>query len=264
MIEKTKKSKNIADLFYLIKYFRAKKEDEKKFYKEVSSKLIPPFLSSNAVLNDRLRVAKLFSIGVATVCISLVGLQEWRFKGALEHALNKEFLIVPGVVDFMRVRPGMIPENVVFFFAEFMADQVGTFTYSNVGERYKRAAEFMSPALRESFLMELRKKEKDYRELAVTEIFSPFPVSKFEQLKDEAGNPYYLVHLRGNLVRFSNDQKIATEEEILTLKFKTTRIVPDKPWFFELTSLTRQTSEEFARLEVARDRFAKAGGEKNL
>ncbi len=264
MTEEMKLNQTLLASLGKMKSWRKQKAEGKKEAREVSSRMIPPFMASNAVLQDRLRVAKLFSVGVAVVCVGVVGLQEWRFKGALEHALNKEFLIVPGVVDFMRVRPGVIPENVVFFFSEFMADQVGTFTYANVGERYKRAAEFMSPALRESFLMELRKKEKDYRELAVTEIFSPVPVSKFEQLKDEAGSPYYLVHLRGTLERYSNDQKIASEEEIFTLKFRTTRIVADKPWFFELTSLERQSSEEFARSESAKERFAKSEGEKNL
>lgn len=264
MVEKNQVNQTLASTLERMKSWRKREDSEKRESQILSSTTIPPFMVSNAVLQDRLRVAKIFSFGVVVVCVGIVGLQEWRFKGALEHALNKEFLIVPGVVDFMRVRPGIIPENVVFYFAEFMADQVGTFTYANIGERYKRASEFMSPALRESFLMEYHKKEKDYKELAVTEIFSPQPVSKFEQLKDDAGNPYYLVHIRGTLDRYSNDQKIASEEEIFTLRFRTTRIVADKPWFFELTSLERQSSEEFARSESAKERFAKSGGEKNL
>lgn len=238
-------------------FWRKQKLLEQKEGRAQSLAMIPPFMASNAILQDRLQVAKVFCVGVIVVCVSIVALQEWRFKGALEHALNKEFLIVPGVVDFMRVRPGIIPDNVVFLFAEYMADQVGTFTYANVDERYKRASEFMSPALRESFLMELRKKEKDYRELAVTEIFSPQPIAKFEQLKDAAQNPYYLVHIKGTLDRYSNDQKIISEEEIFTLKFRTTRIMADKPWFFELISLERQSSEEFARSESTKERFIK-------
>lgn len=223
-------------------------------------KILPPMLATAAVYNDRLRMAKVFCVGTVLVCGSIVAIQEYRFRGALEHSLNKEFLIIPGVVDFMKVRPGTIPDNVVFYFAEYMAEQIGTFSHSTIEEKYTRVSQFMSPPVREAFLLAMRKNLATYRDLAVTEIFSPKPAGKFDVSKDEAGNPVYVVHVEGNVDQYTNDQKLKSTAEVITLQFRTTRITSDKPWFFEVTSLIRQSREEFVNQENARVRLSQKTG----
>jgi hypothetical protein len=237
-----------------VKSLRWRKERKEKSSAQVAN--LPPFLAAKAVYNDRLRISKVFCVGVVLLCGSIVTLQELRFRGALESALTKEFLIVPGVVDFMRVRPGIVPENVVFYFAEFIAEQIGTFSFQTVEDKYARVSEFMTPQLRETFLAEMRKNMKLYKEVSVTEIFNPRPATKFKQMKDEGGNPYYLINIEGTLERFSNDQRIEARNEVISLSFRTTRILPDKPWFFELTSIKRQEPEEFAKEQDAKSRLA--------
>jgi len=228
---------------------------------KMSSDFLPPFLAAKAVYNDRLRMAKAFSVGVVLVSAGIVTLQELRFRGSLERALNKEFLIVPGVVDFMKVRPNLVPDNVVFYFAEYISEQIGTFSFQNVEDKYPRIAEFMTPQLREMFLAEMRKNLKLYREVAVSEIFNPKPAEGFKQVKDSAGNPYYHVDIHGIVDKYSNDQKIDSRSEVVSLEFRTTRILPDKPWFFEVTSIRRLTFEEFKKEEDAKRRLAQSEGD---
>ncbi len=218
---------------------------------------LPPFLAQAAVYRDRLRMAKAWTVGVTVVALLLLSLQELRFHGALAAYTNREILIVPGAVDFMRVRPNILPDNVVYYFAEYIAENVGTFNYLNVQSKADRVSEFFTPAFRERYMAELKKNSNEYRELRVTEVFTPQPASKFEIVKDAGGSPHYVVNVEGQLDRYSNDSRLVSDAEIITVKFRTTRVLPDKPWFFEVEDISRKSRDEFAREQQARGRLSK-------
>ena len=217
---------------------------------------LPPFLAQAAVYRDRLRMAKAWTVGVTLTAVALLGLQELRFHGALGKYTNREILIVPGAVDFMRVRPNMLPDNVIYYFAEYIAENVGTFNHLNVESKADRVGEFFTPEFRERYLADLRKSLKSYRELNVTEVFTPTPATKFQVVKDAGGNPHYVVNVEGQLDRYSNDNKLVSEREIFTIRFRTTRVLPDKPWFFEVEDISRKSREEYAREQMARERLS--------
>ncbi len=224
---------------------------------EPTEGVLPPFLAQAAVYRDRLRMAKAWTIGVTLIALVLLGLQEMRFHGALARYTNRDILIVPGAVDFMKVRPNLLPDNVVYYFAEYVAENVGTFNYQNVETKAARVGEFFTPEFRERYQADLRRNIKSYRELNVTEVFTPAPASKFQIVKDAGGNPHYVVNVEGQLDRYSNDTKLVSDKEIFTIKFRTTRILPDKPWFFEVEDISRKSRDEYAREQMARERLSK-------
>jgi hypothetical protein len=221
---------------------------------------LPPFLAQVAVYRDRLRLAKAFTVGVTVVALVLIGLQEARFHGALAHYTNREILIVPGAVDFMRVRPNLLPDTSVYYFAEYIAEQVGTFTFLNVESKTTHLGEFFSPTFRAKFDAELRKNLRTWQELRVTEVFTPAPVTRFVLRKDAGGELHYIVDVRGQLDRYTNDTKLASTQEVMTLKFRTTRIQADKPWFFEVEEISRMSYDEWTRDNDARERLAMPAG----
>jgi hypothetical protein len=221
---------------------------------------LPPFLAQVAVYRDRLRIAKGFCIGVTVVALVLIGLQEARFHGALARYTNREILIVPGAVDFMRVRPNLLPDTSVYYFAEYIAEQVGTFTFQNVEAKTAHLGEFFSPAFRAKFETELRKNLRTWQELRVTEVFTPAPVTRFVLRKDAGGELHYVVDVRGQLDRYTNDTKLASTQEVMTLKFRTTRIEADKPWFFEVEEISRMSYDDWTRDKDARERLAMPAG----
>jgi hypothetical protein len=228
---------------------------KKKEAPEEAANELPPFLAMTAVYRDRLRVAKAWTIGVTVVCLVLLALQEARFHGALGKYTNREILIVPGAVDFMRVRPNILPDNVVYYFAEYIAEAVGTFNHLNVETKANRVGEFFTPQFRERYLSDLRRNLKTWRELSVTEVFVPSPATKFTLRKDDQGTPHYVVDVHGQLDRYSNDTKLLSTPEVLTIKFRTSRIVAERPWFFEVEDITRMSLEEWSRDKDARERL---------
>ena len=103
--------------------------------------------------------------------------------------------------------------------------------------------------------MELKKKLPIYRDLGVTEVFHRKPTKTLKRANDEAG-PYFLVEVQGTLDRYSNDTKFGSDDEIMTIKFRTTKITADKPWCFEVVSISRTTRDEFRRQQEARERMS--------
>lgn len=218
---------------------------------------IPPFLAAKAVYRDRLRMMKAWVIGVTAVAFAIIALQEARFHGALGRYTNREILIVPGVVDFMRVRPNVLADNVVYYFAEYIAEQIGSFNHGNVEAKAGRVTEFFTPALRERYLADIRRNIRTWRELAVTEVFTPQPASKFVLERDGKGAPHYIVDVQGQLDRYSNDNKLVSSPEVITLKFRTSRVDAEKPWFFEVEEISRMSLDDWNRDRAARERMGR-------
>jgi hypothetical protein len=209
------------------------------------------------VYKDRLRVMKGWTVGITVVAIGLIAMQEARFHGALAKYTNREILIVPGAVDFMRVRPNMLPDNAIYFFAEYVAERVGTFNQATVEARSAQLGEFFTPAFRERYMAEIRKALPRWKDLAVSEVFAPQPVTKFVLQKDDKGTPHYVVDVIGQLDRYSNDNRLISGPEVITVKFRTSRVVADKPWFFEVEDITRMSLEDFQHDKDARERLVR-------
>lgn len=218
---------------------------------------LPPFQTAVAIANAKVRAWRAAALLVAVVSVGLVALQEWRFHGVLAKYANRELLVVPGAVDFMRVRPNMLPDAAVYEFAEYIAGVVANFSYHNVEQRALRLGELSTPEYRERAAAELRQKLKSYQELRVSETFYPNQPTQFELKKDGQGNPYYVVNVEGRLDRYSNDSLLLQEDHIVTVTFRTTRIVPDKPWLYEVMNVVRRSREEWARETEGRARLAR-------
>ena len=211
---------------------------------------LPPFLAMTAVYRDRLRMMKAWCVAVTVVAACLLGLQELRFHGVLGQLSNREVLIVPGAVDFMRVRPNLIPDNTIYYFAEYIAEQVGTFNFRTAEEKAARVGEFCTPQFRETYMTHLRRALPQYRELQVSEVFTPKPPTKYVLNKDQQ----YVVAVDGLLERYSNDTRLLSEDEVIVVTFRTTRIQPDKPWFFEVVDISRKNRDEYAQEARMRQR----------
>jgi hypothetical protein len=216
---------------------------------------LPPFVTQRALYRQQVRFFKSWMVGWTALSVLIIGLQEWRFHTGLARFATRELVLVPGVVDFMRVRPNSVPDAVVLYFAEYVAGMVGTFNKNNVQARAERVGEFFTPQFRERYMAELRKALPTYNEMSVSEIFSPEMPTRFTSTKDAKGVSHYVVNVRGQLERFSNDLRLRNDVEWMTITFRTTRIEADRPWFFEVEDITRRTPEELEAFERGRERL---------
>lgn len=205
---------------------------------------LPSFLSHVAIYRDRQRVTTWFMSGLTLLFISIVAMQEWRVAKLTKALSERDYLIVPGAPEFMRIRPGFIADESVYLFAEYAANLLSTFSYNTVTAQYRTLSEFMTPELKARFLLAMERPLKMYRELRVDQVFDLEPVKKFELKNDERGAKY-IVRTHGQVRKYieGNLRETVPNESIL-FTFRPRKVKPSSPWFFEIESFDRMTPEE--------------------
>lgn len=220
-----------------------RKKALKKEIEETQRDALPPFLASQVILNDRIRVFKslcgVFAIGFVISTALLLTERE-----------RKEIIVVPGIPDVMKRRAGTIPDELVFAFAEHAARLLGTFSYRSVARQYKDLSELMAPEFKHRFLYSAEKQFSIFQELRVDEIFDFDPVTKFE-IKSESKGPRYHVEVRGHTKKYIEGNLRDTVSEVFVFELTTTPMRPDKPYLLEITNFRRSTPEEEANIEKA-------------
>src|SRR5690606_36299424 len=67
---------------------------------------------------------------------------------------DKEYILAPGVQDFIPAAPQTVPDRHVVAAAMDYLGQLGNIIPTNIDEQYERLAESMTPQLRAQFLSE--------------------------------------------------------------------------------------------------------------
>lgn len=210
----------------------------------------PTFLSQVAVYRDRQRVSTWMMSGLTVLFIAIVSMQEWRVAKLTKALAERDYLIVPGAPEFMRIRPGFIADESVYLFAEYAANLLSTFSYNTVSAQYRTLSEFMMPELKTRFLLAMEKPLKMYRDLRVDQVFDMLPVKKFELKNDERG-PKYIVRTQGQVRKYveGNLRETVPNESVIFI-FRPRKVKPSTPWFFEIESFERMTPEEEQKREA--------------
>lgn len=213
-------------------------EDNKKI-------LSTPFVASQVVFNDRIRVLK------ALLILSLVALTIVSCFLASAKS-TREIIAVPALPNVMKVRVGSLPDDFIYSFAEYVVRELGTFSYRSVERQYTALSELMAPEFKYRFLMEVSKKFKVFKELRVDEIFEQEPISKFEIINDKKGAKYRIV-VKGATKKYIEGNLRETISEIFVIDCRTTPMAGNRPWLLQIESFRRSTPDEEDKLKRAAD-----------
>jgi hypothetical protein len=91
---------------------------------------LPPFSSLTAALTVRVRTWRAVCLVVSVVLLAVIAGQQVLLQHKLFAKTNEQYIIVPGAPEFFRVRPGLVPDESVFVFAEYVAAHLGHFSGS--------------------------------------------------------------------------------------------------------------------------------------
>ena len=213
---------------------------------------LPPFVSVHAAILSRARTWRnVFFATSAVLLLVIVGQQRVIFHKLFQR-MNEEIVIVPGSPEFFRVRPGQIPNESVFQFAEFVAANLGTFSYRNAQYQFGKIAGHMHPVARKRFESGLPEKLKDWSERKVDQSFSYEPVRSFDLLNDAKG-PKYVAAVDGIRNQYVEGHAFSETRNILLLEFRAQgNLTAEKPYLFELETLDWLTPEQFEAVKSAR------------
>ncbi len=159
---------------------------------------------------------------------------------------NQIVTIVPGAPEVMKIRPGSFPDSSVYFFAENIADYIGTFSSINVDDHYRHVEQYMSAQTRQQFDMVWKSKIDSWRGRKLDQIFSYQPINQFELNHEKNGDAIYKINIKGNVKQYIDGQIFSEpEDKVLHIEFKTKSVSSEKPWFFELTKFEWMSLQQF-------------------
>ena len=221
--------------------------------------VMPPFYEINAALAARAKTWRGVFFAVAGLLTLVIVLQQRIIFHKLFQKMGEQIVIVPGSPEFFRVRPGQVPDESVFLFAEYVAANVGTFSYRNVKYHFGKISEYMTPIARGRFEAKFEQIQKDWALRKVDETFAYEPVRHFDLVSDEHG-PKYIAAVEGTRVKYVEGRAFSETHDVLLLHFRSRgNLTADHPFIFEIEDLEWMTPEQFQALKAV---GLSAGGEK--
>lgn len=159
----------------------------------------------------------------------------------LENRLRlKEYILAPGVNDFIPVAPQSVPDAYVQHAVSDFVATLGNTNPLNIEERFKQLSSAMSPALQVQFNAEA----DEWIAKAKGENISEMLTMLDKRIESDADGKYRaLVHTRTD--SFVGSENIGYRNEVIEMGL---RLVPPdvgRRWFLEITSLSRGSAEAF-------------------
>ena len=220
---------------------------------------LPPFHHLVAALSMRAKAWRSLFWIVTGVLSTVIVFQQRIIFHKLFQKTTEEVLIVPGAPEFFRVRPGQIPDASVFLFAEFVAENLGTFSYRNAGYHFGKIMEHMHPKAKGAFEAGLSEHLADWAERKVDQYFAYEPVKTFDLVSDDGG-PKYVTAVHGTRTQYVEGHSFSENSDVLYLEFRTrANLTPDKPFIFEIVRLEWLTPSQYETLRGGRASVNKMG-----
>lgn len=224
------------------------------------TKNLPPFYAVHAALLMRLRTWKFLFFITLLINMTVIVAQQRIIFHKLFQKTNEEVVIVPGSPEFFRVRPGQIPKESVFIFAEFIANNLGNFSYRNVNYHFGKVSEFMHPSIKGRFESDYANHLTDWNERKVDQNFAYDPVRTFDLVNDARGSKY-VVSVTGTRVQYVEGHAFSETRDVLLMEFRPKgNLTPEKPFIFEIENIEWLTPSQFDAVKNARGLGKSNGG----
>lgn len=213
---------------------------------------LPPFYTMEAALLTRIHTWRAVFFGVTGALLLVIFAQQRIIFHKLFQKMGESVVIVPGAPEFFRVRPGQIPDESVFLFAEYVAANLGNFSHRNVAYHFGKVTRFMHPTIRNPFEQTYEARLKDWSERKVDQSFAYDPVKHYELIKDQKGS-LYLTGVEGTRVQYVEGHVFSETRDVLVVEFRPMGdLTPEKPFLFEIEKLEWMSPEQFSALKAVR------------
>lgn len=153
---------------------------------------------------------------------------------------DKEYILAPGVQDFISVAPQSVPDSHIQNAAmEFLHD-FGSYNAVDIEEQYQRLEENMSPDLKVQFELEAGPWKSKVKEENISQVLS---ISEREIKSNSEG--YYQVTAIGKKETYVNSEHLGSVDVVIEMLLK---LVPPKAgrrWYLEIAKLTTTEANSF-------------------
>ena len=219
---------------------RAKFEAPQGSYEEVDLSVLPKYICYKAaLLREKLT---LYYILTALLLLFMTHYLVSRLEIANLHGKlrEKEYILAPGVMDFTKASPHIVPNAYIHDAAMDFLSSLGNISAANIDEQYASIRRFMSQNLRVRFDVDTADWVEQVKADYISQIFK---ITELEVTSDLKGA--YQVVATGRVDFYANQQYLGYEDQVIQMVLKLVPPESGKRWYLQITSLQWEKAETF-------------------
>lgn len=191
-----------------------------------------------ALLRERRMLEKLLMASLAVFVVYFIQ-SRIEISELHEQLRKKEYILAPGVQNFVTVNPQTIPDSYINQAVSDFVSSFGNISRNTIHEQFLGLKRYMSPELQIRFDREIHKWVQQTENEDLAQIVS---LAEKQINTDEKGN--YLVQAQVKARLFSSGEYLGSEDQIIRMQL---RLVPpdaSKRWFLEITEFSWSKATE--------------------
>jgi len=202
---------------------------------------VPNYVAYKAAMIREKLLLQYVCIGLAALLAVVYVSSRFEVSDLAQSLRTKEFILAPGVSDFIPVAPRSVPDSYVQHAVSDIVSTLGNTTPANIEERFAQLASLMSPALQVLFAAEAPEWTAKARAENVSELTT---VLDKRVEADDQGR--YKATVSTKTETFISGEAIGYRNEVIEMGL---RLVPPdagRRWYLEITSLTRTSADAYS------------------
>jgi len=209
-------------------------------YEGVDLRTLPKFICFKAaLLREKMILQYVVMIVIALFAGHFV-LSRYEISTLNTKLRQKEYILAPGVQNFIPAAPQSVPERYVVAAAMDYLGQLGNINPVNIDEQYERLSQSMTPQLRAQFLSEAQIWKAKVKADNLSEVMT---VLEKTIESDEKGRFRCTATVR--IDSFVNNEHIGYRDEVVEMTMTLVPPEEGKRWYLQISSLTRSNRRAF-------------------
>jgi hypothetical protein len=202
--------------------------------------MVPNYVAYKAALIREKTMLQYICLGLAITLVVLFIASRVEVSHLETRLRVKEYILAPGVSDFIPVAPQSVPDAYVQHAVSDFVTTLGNTNPTNIEERFRQLSSVMSPALQVQFGAEAAEWVAKARAENISEMLTILD----KRIEADSDGRYRVV-VRTRTDSFVGSESIGYRNEVVEMGL---RLVPPdvgRRWFLEITSLSRASAEAF-------------------
>jgi len=211
-------------------------------YEGVDFRTLPKFVSFRAALL-REKVTDKFVILILTVLlISHYGITRSEISGYQEQLRMKQFVVVPGAVNFATVSPHSVKDSEIRNYVIKYLSLLGNVNSRNIDENYSFLIGVMSSELALRFELEAESWISSVKKDNVTETMT---IKEKEIISDGTG--FYKITVLATKDIYASRELVNSYDEVIEMKLKLLPPSEKSAWYPQIVELERKSAAVFQK-----------------
>ena len=209
-------------------------------YQGVDLRLLPKFICYRAAMLREKMMLQYALICVITLAIGQFIGSRYEVSGLHKLLREKEYILAPGVQDFIPAAPQTVPDRHVVAAAMDYLAQIGNVNPVNIDDQYERLTESMTPALRAQFLAEARAWKAKVKADSLSEV-----MTVLDKTIESDGKGNYRCTATARTDSYVNNEHIGDRDEVVEMTMALVPPEDGKRWYLQITTLSRTNRNAF-------------------